>query len=175
MFCSWEPALSRGKALSRHCCAWDSTRSVSRCCSRRAPPATIERHKGGDMNGTRSVLAILGAGIASSLTDWFFMGDLLYKTANKHPEVWRFPAGVGESKAIAWSSRLPFLTCAVFVVLRNQLHLRVAPNTFKLALAIWLMRPLPLIATNALFMKVQPMIAAAHSLGWLVKLSLAAL
>lgn len=127
------------------------------------------------MTGTRSVLAILGAGIASSLTDWFFMGDLLYKTANKHPEIWRFPGGVGESKAIAWSSALPVLTCAVFVVLCNRLHLRAAPDTFKMAFAIWLMCPLPLIVTNALFMKLQPMIAAAHSLGWLVKLSLAAL
>jgi hypothetical protein len=127
------------------------------------------------MNWTRSILAILGAGIASSLTDWFFMGDLVYKTANKHPEIWRFPGGVGESKAIAWSSALPFLTCAVFVVLCNQLHLRAASDTFKMAFAIWLMCPLPLIVTNALFMKLQPMIAAAHALGWLVKLSLAAL
>jgi hypothetical protein len=50
-----------------------------------------------------------------------------------------------------------------------------APDTFKMAFAIWLMCPLPLIVTNALFMKLQPMIAAAHALGWLVKLSLAAL
>lgn len=126
------------------------------------------------MNWTRSVLAILGAGIASSLTDWLFMGDLLYKTANKYPEMWRFPGGVGESKAIAWSSALPFLTSAVFVALCNQLHVRSAPDTFKMAFAIWLMCPLPLIVTNALFMKLQPMIAAAHSLGWLVKLSVAA-
>jgi hypothetical protein len=32
-----------------------------------------------------------------------------------------------------------------------------------------------LIVTNALFMKLQPMIAAAHALGWLAKLSLGAL
>jgi hypothetical protein len=127
------------------------------------------------MNWTRSVLAALGSGIAASLTDWLFMGDLLYKKANQYPEIWRFPGGVGESKAIAWASALPFLTCAVFVVLRNQLHLRAAPDNFKMAFAIWLMCPLPLIVTNALFMKLQPVIAAAHALGWLVKLSLAAL
>jgi hypothetical protein len=127
------------------------------------------------MNWTRSVLAILGSGIVSSFTDWFFMGDLHYKRAKKHPEIWRLPGGVGESKAIAWASALPFLTCTAFVVLCNQLHLRAAPDTFKMAFAIWLMCPLPLIVTNALFMKLQPMIAAAHALGWLVKLSLGAL
>jgi hypothetical protein len=47
--------------------------------------------------------------------------------------------------------------------------------TFKMAFEIWVMCPLPLIVTNALFMKLQPMIAAAHSFGWLVKLSAAAL
>jgi hypothetical protein len=33
---------------------------------------------------------------------------------------------------------------------------------------------LPLIVTNALFIKLQPQIAASHSLGWLVKLIIAA-
>jgi hypothetical protein len=128
-----------------------------------------------DMSWMRSALTVLIGGIVSSLTDWFFMGDLLYKWNNKHPEIWRFPGGEGESKAIAWSSPLPFVTCAVFVVVCNQLHIHSFTATYKLAFEIWIMCPLPLIVTNALFMKVQPMIAAAHSLGWLVKLSVAAL
>jgi hypothetical protein len=52
------------------------------------------------MNWTRSILAIFGAGIASSLTDWFFMGDLLYKTANKHPEIWGFAGGVENQRPL---------------------------------------------------------------------------
>ena len=127
------------------------------------------------MNLTRSIVAILAGGIVSSLTDWLFMGDFLYKTANKHPEIWRFPSGVGEAKAIAWSAPLPFLTYAMFIAICNQLHIHTAGDTFKIAFEMWLMCPLPLIVTNALFMKLQPMIAAAHSMGWLVKLSLAAL
>jgi hypothetical protein len=127
------------------------------------------------MNLTRFILAILAAGIASSFTDWLFMGDFLYKAAKKHPEIWRFPGGTGEAKAIAWSTPLPFLTCAVFIVICNQLHIRAAVDTFKMAFEIWLMCPLPLIVTNALFMKLQPIIAGAHSIGWLVKLSMAAL
>jgi hypothetical protein len=54
------------------------------------------------------------------------------------------------------------------------LHLFSYGATLKLALAAWLIGPLPLIVTNALFIKLQPQIAASHSLGWLVKLIIAA-
>ena len=123
-----------------------------------------------DMSWVRFALTILSGGIASSLTDWFFMGDLLYKRNNRYPEIWRFHGGQGghgggESKAIAWSSPPPFLTCAFFALVCNQLHLHLYGAAFKLALEIWLMGPLPLILTNALFMKLQPAIATAHSLG----------
>jgi hypothetical protein len=33
-----------------------------------------------------------------------------------YPEIWRYPGGPGESKAIAWSALLPFLTSAVFIL-----------------------------------------------------------
>jgi hypothetical protein len=126
------------------------------------------------MSWARFALTVFSSGIVSSLTDWFFMGDLLYKRIDRYPEIWRFPGGQGESKAIAWSSPLPFLTCAFFAVVCHQLHLHGYGSAFKLALEVWLMCPLPLIVTNALFMKMQPMIAIAHSLGWLVKLVVAA-
>jgi hypothetical protein len=50
-----------------------------------------------DMNWLRFALTVLAGGIVPSLTDWFFMGDLLYKRNDTYPEVWRFPGGVGES------------------------------------------------------------------------------
>jgi hypothetical protein len=126
------------------------------------------------MSWIRFALAILAGGILSSLTDWLFMGDLLYKRNNKHPEIWRYPGGKGESKAIACSSPFPFLTCAVFALVTSEFHVRSLDAGLRLAFEIWLIGPLPLILTNSLFMKVQPMIAMAHSLGWLVKLSVAA-
>jgi hypothetical protein len=126
------------------------------------------------MNWARFALTVLASGIVSSLTDWLFMGDLLYKRYDRYPEIWRFPRGEGEAKAIAWSGPLPFLTCAFFALICHQLHVHGYGSAFKLALEIWLACPLPLILTNALFIKVQPMIAAAHSLGWLVKLGVAA-
>lgn len=42
------------------------------------------------------------------------------------------------------------------------------------ALLVWLMVPVPLVITNALFMKIHPLIVVSHSLGWLAKLAIAA-
>ncbi len=128
------------------------------------------------MNWTRFVLTVLVTGFVASLTDWFFMGDLLYKRFNKHPEIWRHNGGTrGESHAIAWSAPLPFLTCAVFAVVCQSLHLQSFSSSFALGLGIWLIAILPWMITMALFVKLQPAIAASYSLGWLVKLSVAAL
>lgn len=122
----------------------------------------------------RFALAAFASGVASSLTDWFFMGDLLYRRFNKHPEIWRYPSDQGASNAIAWSAPLPFLTCAVFTLACVQLQLYTFSATVKLAFEVWLLAPLPWIITTSLWMKLQPMIAVAYSLGWLVKLILAA-
>jgi hypothetical protein len=127
------------------------------------------------MNWTHFALAVLAGGIVSSLSDWLFMGsDLLYKRNNKYPEIWRFSGGKGESRAVALSSPFPFLTCAAFAFACNELHVHSFGTAYGMAFAIWLIGPLPLLLTNALFVKVQPAIAAAHSLGWLVKLGVAA-
>jgi hypothetical protein len=45
----------------------------------------------------------------------------------------------------------------------------------KLAVAVLAMAPLPLLATNALFIKLHPRITVAHALGWLVRLVVCAL
>jgi hypothetical protein len=63
---------------------------------------------------------------------------------------------------------------AIFALVCHHLRLQGCGSAFKLAFEIWLMCPLPLILTNALFTKVQPMIATAYSVGWLVKLVVAA-
>ena len=109
------------------------------------------------------------------MTDWLFMGDWLYKRYDKHPEIWRHPGGQGETRAIVYASLLPFLTCSVFVLVCAQLHLRSFGAALNLAVAIWLIGPLPLTIANSLFLKLTSTIATAHALGWLVKLILAGL
>ena len=125
------------------------------------------------MSSIRIIAAVAASGIVASLTDWLFMGDLLYRRFNKYPEIWRV-TGKDESSAIAWSSPLPFLTCGVFVWLCIWLHLSDAGDIFKLATLIWLIAPLPLLLVTALFMKLQWQIAASYAAGWLVKLLVAA-
>jgi hypothetical protein len=103
------------------------------------------------------------------------MGDWLYKRYDKHPEIWRYHLGQGETSAIIWASLLPFLTCSVFVFVCARLHLSSYSATLKMALAIWLIGPLPLTIANSLFMKLTPAVAIAHALGWMVKLVFAGL
>ncbi len=123
----------------------------------------------------RIALAVLASGFVSSMTDWLFMGDWLYKRYDRHPEIWRYPGGQGENTAILWSSLFPFFTCGVFVLVCGRLHLYTYRGTFMLALAIWLIGPLPLTIVNSLWLKLAAAIAASYALGWLVKLALAAL
>jgi hypothetical protein len=123
----------------------------------------------------RIALAVLASGFVSSLTDWLFAGDWLYKRYDRNPEIWRYRGGQGESTAILWSSVFPFLTCGVFVLVCSRLHFNTYHETLKLAFVIWLIGPLPFNVVNALWIKLAPAIATSYALGWLVKLALAAL
>ncbi len=122
------------------------------------------------MHWARLMLIILGAGIVTSLTDWFFAGDWLHRR-HTYPEIWR--QGV-ESRAIALTSPLPFLTCGVFACLAVRLGLHSTASTLKLAAAVWLIGPLPLILTNAAFMKLHRIFVVSYAIGWLVKLAVVA-
>lgn len=122
------------------------------------------------MNWMRIALVTLGAGVLTSLTDWFFAGDWIHRRYT-YPEIWRQGA---ESKAIALTSPLPFLTCGVFAILSAKLGL-TALGASRVAVAIWVIGPLPLILTNAAFMKLHRVFVVSYVIAWLVKLELAAL
>lgn len=122
------------------------------------------------MNWTRLVVVVISAGVVSSLTDWFFAGDWIHQRFT-YPEIWRKGS---EMRAIALTSPLPFLTCAVFAYLAARLGVHSYRGASKLALAIWLIGPLPLILANAAFMKLHRVFVASYALGWLVKLMIVA-
>jgi len=121
------------------------------------------------MSWTRLATIAIGAGFASSLTDWFFAGDWIHRRWT-YPEIWR----PGEGRAIALSAPLPFLTCGVFAYVAGRLGLHSTASTIKLAAAVWLMGPLPLILTNAAFMKLHRVFVTSFAIGWLVKLLIVA-
>lgn len=122
------------------------------------------------MNWTRFVLIVIGTGVVSSLTDWFFAGDWLHRRYT-YPEVWRQGS---ESRAIALTSPLPFLTCGICAYVIARLGLHTVAGASKLAVAVWLIGPLPLILTNAAFMKLHRVFVASYATGWLVKLLIVA-
>ncbi|MGP8175668.1 MAG: hypothetical protein ACLP7O_14130 [Terracidiphilus sp.] len=122
------------------------------------------------MNWMRFTAIVIGSGVLSSLTDWFFAGDWIHRRFT-YPEIWRKGA---EGRAIALTSPLPFLTCAVFAYAAFRLGLHSVPSALRLAVAVWLIGPLPLILTNAAFIKLHRVFVVSLALGWLVKLMIVA-
>ena len=118
-------------------------------------------------------LATLLSGVAASMTDWIFFGVLFHEKMLVYPEVWRGRAG-GEGKTVAVSILLGFVTCAAFVFACSAFQIHGYTSALEFAVAIWVMAPLVIVVTNALFIKMHPLTVVAHSLGWLVKLVLAA-
>lgn len=122
------------------------------------------------MHWTRFIFAVIGAGIVASMTDWFFAGDWIHKRFT-YPEIWRKGP---ETRAIIVSSALPFMTCSAFMVLALWLDVHSLASVLNLALLVWLIGPLPLILTNAAFIKLHWVFVTLYSAGWLVKLMIAA-
>ena len=122
------------------------------------------------MNWARLAAIIVGTGIVSSLTDWFFAGDWIHRRYT-YPEIWRQGE---ESRAIALTSPLPFVTCGVFAFVAARLGLHSVSSALKLAVAVWVIGPLPLILANAAFMKLHRVFVASYSVGWLIKLTIVA-
>jgi len=118
------------------------------------------------MHWMRLIGIVIGAGAVTSLTDWFFAGDWIHRRYT-YPEIWRKG---DEAKAIARTSPLPFLSCAMFAIAAIELTDGSASSNFALAVAIWLIGPLPMILTNAAFIKLHRVFVAAYASGWLVKL-----
>ncbi len=122
------------------------------------------------MNWFRYFLVVAGAGVITSMTDWLFAGDWIHKRFT-YPEVWRKGS---ETKAILVASLLPFLTCAVFAYLAHRMDIETLRSAVKLAAAIWLIGPLPLILTDAAFIKLHRVFVMSYAIGWLVKLMIIA-
>ena len=122
------------------------------------------------MNWARLVAIIVGAGVVSSLTDWFFAGDWIHRRYT-YPEIWRQGE---EGRAIALTSPLPFVTCGVFAFVAARLSLHSVSGALKLAVAVWVIGPLRLILTNAAFMKLHRFFVVSYAIGWLIKLMIVA-
>jgi hypothetical protein len=123
------------------------------------------------MNWTRFALITIGAGMVTSLTDWLFAGDWLHRRYT-YPEIWRQG---NETRAIALTAPLPFLTCAVFAFVAARAGFHSVSSALEMAVAVWVIAPLPLILTNAAWMKLHRVFVASCAASWLVKLAIIAI
>ncbi len=122
------------------------------------------------MDWTKFFFVVVSAGTVSTVTDWFFAGDWIKKRFT-YPEIWRENQG---GKAAALAGLLPFLTCAAFAITANRLAIVSIRKTVELAAAVWVIGPLPLILTNAAYIKVHRLFTVSYLIGWLVKLTIIA-
>jgi len=118
------------------------------------------------------VEAVVVGAVLGSLADWLFAGILFHDRYQTHPEIWR--DGAGERGRIVAAQALALLTSAVFILLAVELARTGLAAASKLALAIWLIGPLPMLLANHMFIKIDPRVTASHAVGWLVKLLLIA-
>ena len=58
------------------------------------------------------------------------------------------------------------------MLLANKLGQTDLRGALKLAAMIWLIGPLPLLAANAMFIRIDHLVTASHAAGWLAKLLL---
>ena len=126
------------------------------------------------MEWGKILLAILCSGLASSMTDWFFGGVLFHDKYNTYPEIWRASIEKSETSAVTWSVVLGFVACAAFILAADLFGVLGWNKIMVLALLMWGAGPVPVLVTNALFIKLHPLVVVSHATGWLVKLLLAA-
>jgi hypothetical protein len=124
------------------------------------------------MNWIHYSVASIAAGIAVSLTDWIFTGVLFHGKYLAYPEIWR--KRNSEGPVIACSTVLGFVTSAAFIGACSAATLHGYRSALELAGFCWLAVPMPLLVTNALYIKIHPLVVCSHALGWLVRLVLAA-
>jgi uncharacterized membrane protein (GlpM family) len=122
------------------------------------------------MNWTRFFLAVLLSGFATSITDWLFMGVLFHKKYLATPEIWRIEAGQNDTRSIVLSSLLGVLSCAVFLYFCVRFEIILSHRTtLHASLLVWLAAAVPIIFSNIVWIKMDPLLGVSHSLGWLVR------
>jgi hypothetical protein len=115
------------------------------------------------------VWATLTGAVLGSLADWLFAGVLFHGRYELHSDTWRRG---GEGKRIAAAQALALVTSAAFVALASKLGQTDLRGALKLAAMIWAIGPLPLLAANAMFIRIDHLVTASHAAGWLAKLLL---
>jgi hypothetical protein len=120
------------------------------------------------------IAAVAVSGTLATFTDWLFMGVLFHQHYNRYPEVW-WPAfrERGDKKAIIYSSLLAYLTSAAMIALCWVAQSHGFAQALTLSLLAWIAGPVVVLITNGFWIKIDPRVTFAHTLGWLARFVLA--
>jgi hypothetical protein len=120
-------------------------------------------------------LAFLASAVVASFTDWYFFGVLFHDRYRATPGVWkRYRDKKDETRSIAISELVMSITSLVFIVACAHQGWTSLPNAALAAGIAWLMLPVPLLITNAIYIPMDRLIVVNHSLGWLARLLVSA-
>jgi hypothetical protein len=128
------------------------------------------------INWPHILLAFICSAVVASLTDWYFFGVLFHDRYAKTPAVWRrYRDKSDEYRSIVISQAVLAVSSLVFILVCSGLGLVSARSALLAAVTVWVMIPVPLLATNAIFIPMDRSIVVSHSLGWLARLLVTAL
>jgi len=114
--------------------------------------------------------AVIVAGLVSSFTDWFFMGVLFHDRYAKYPDTWWPRSGAAAERGpIIWSTALGFVTAAAVAALTS-----IGGGLAVGALAA-IAGPLVISPTAGMWVRIDPLVTAAHTAGYIVRFLIAGL
>ncbi len=123
------------------------------------------------MNWTQVLLAFVASAVVASFTDWYFFGMLFHDRYLATPGVWRqYKDKKDEMRSIAISELLLGISSFVFIVTCAHQGWTSLSKAGVAALVAWVMIPVPLLMTNAVYIPMSRLIVVSHSLGWLARL-----
>jgi hypothetical protein len=123
----------------------------------------------------RYVLAVGASGVATSFTDWIFMGKLFHRKYLETPETWRMTPGQSETRKIVASSLLGVVSCAAFIWLARWTDALTVRSELHMAELVWVAAAVPIIFSNIVWIKMHPLLGVSHSLGWLARFAISGL
>lgn len=122
------------------------------------------------------IVAVIVAGLLSSFTDWFFMGVLFSDRYQKYPDTWWPRSGrAAERGAIIWSTALGFITSAAVVLLCVEAGVTSVGGAMVVAALAAAAGPLVTTITNGMWIRIDPAVTFAHTVGYIVRFLIAGL
>jgi hypothetical protein len=119
----------------------------------------------------RFVLAVGASGVATSFSDWLFMGKLFHGKYLDTPEIWRIKPGQSDTRHIVASSLLGVLSCAAFIWLCRWTDALTLRSELHMAELVWVAGALPIILSNIVWIKMNLARFVISGLigGWLLR------